>query len=88
MTWRGMDTESVQSLSSDLRDAGARGARSSRARLEGRLVGTEWIGQDATRFREDWQTRLRPTLEQAHGALGSAPRSRTATSATRRAASG
>ena len=71
MTWRGMDTEPVQSLSADLRDAGAR-VQELAARLEGQLGGTEWIGQDATRFREDWQSRLRPTLEQAHSALAAA----------------
>ena len=68
MTWRGMDTEPVQALSPDLRDAGER-VQELAARLEGRLGGTEWIGQDATRFRGDWQARLRPTLEQAQGAL-------------------
>lgn len=68
MTWQGMDTESVQALSSDLRNAGER-VQELAARLEGRLDLTEWIGQDATRFRDDWQARLRPTLEQAQGAL-------------------
>lgn len=68
MTWQGMDTQSVQSLSSDLRDAGER-VQELAARLHGRLDGTEWIGQDATRFRDDWQARLSPTLEQARGAL-------------------
>ena len=68
MTWRGMDTESVQTLSADLRDAGARVQELS-ARLAGRLADTEWIGQDAGRFRDDWESRLRPTLEEAQGAL-------------------
>ena len=61
MTWRGMDTESVEALSADLRDAGAR-VEALEARLTARLAGTEWIGLDATRFRDDWDARLRPTL--------------------------
>ena len=71
MTWRGMDTESVVALSTDLRDAGAR-VQELMARLEARLDDTEWIGQDAARFRDDWEGRLRAMLEQADAALDTA----------------
>ncbi len=66
-----MDTESVQTLGTDLRDAGDR-VQELCARLQARLADTEWIGQDANRFREDWDGRLRPTLEEAQGALTTA----------------
>ncbi|PUA81887.1 hypothetical protein [Nocardioides currus] len=71
MTWRGMDTEAVQALGADLRDAGAR-VQELAARLDAGLVGTDWTGQDATRFLECWESRLRPALEQADAALATA----------------
>ncbi len=71
MTWRGMDTESVQTLGDDLRDAGMR-VQDLAVRLEARLADTEWIGQDAGRFRDDWEGRLRVTLEEARAALATA----------------
>ena len=71
MSWNGMDTAVVAVLGADLQDAGARVQELS-ARLEARLADTEWIGLDASRFRDDWEGRLRPTLESAQEALASA----------------
>lgn len=71
MTWRGMDTEPVQTLSADLRDAAAR-VQELATRLQSRLGETDWIGQDATRFRDDWESRLRLMLEEADAALAAA----------------
>ncbi|WP_325598311.1 hypothetical protein [Nocardioides sp.] len=71
MSWRGMDTAVVAVLGADLQDAGARVNELS-ARLEARLADTDWIGTDATRFRSDWEGRLRPALENAQEALATA----------------
>lgn len=71
MSWRGMDTAVVAVLGADLQDARAR-VEALRARLEARLADTDWIGNDAARFRSDWQGRLRPALENAQEALATA----------------
>ena len=71
MTWRGMDTETVQALAEDLRAAAER-VQELGSRLQARMADTAWVGQDATRFREDWDGRLHPTLGSAQEALATA----------------
>lgn len=71
MSWRGMDAAAVAALSSDMRRAAERVEELS-TRLDARLADTAWCGQDAARFRESWESRMRTALQHATDALASA----------------
>ncbi len=55
MAFTGMSVEGVRSLASQM-DNSAGEIEGIIGKLTGALGGTEWVGNDATKFRSDWES--------------------------------
>lgn len=67
----GADVEQLRQLSRAFASAGQQ-LDSLAADLSVRLAATTWVGADATRFRDDWERRLRVGIRQVCDTLGDA----------------
>lgn len=68
MAFVGMDIEQVQNLSRQLNQK-ASDIDNIISTLNSTLQGTEWKGQDAEQFRNDWNSNLTNSLKQVSQAL-------------------
>ncbi|GGS54349.1 WXG100 family type VII secretion target [Actinokineospora fastidiosa] len=64
----GMDPQAVRTLATQL-TANADQIDSLANALNAQLQGTQWVGQDASSFRSDWESRHRPQLAAVASAL-------------------
>ncbi len=62
MTTLGMDTDAARNASNDLQ-GGADQITGLAQRLDGLLMGLEWVGPDAERVRASWQDQERRQLD-------------------------
>jgi hypothetical protein len=68
-----MDTESVSALAARMAAVADR-VRALETRLTSNLAGTDWVGDDRTRFESDWTARHVVALRQAAESLDDASR--------------
>lgn len=68
MAVKGMNTEEVRRMASQLRDAAEEITRIEQDLTSG-LEGVDWTGPDAERFRGEWQGEMVPALQQVMNAV-------------------
>ena len=73
MAFWGADTEQLKALSTKLQQGSAEIERQ-RSALSSALIGTEWKGPDADRFRSDWESQHAAQLAKIAQALDEASR--------------